>query len=146
MTALPYPTPNRLKLADAIAAGQVRHYPFQAPQTFNQTNGGLVTAKVQLLLDAGLVEVPEPSEHNYSIVRLTPEGMAWVTRARTSKISTEGEGSGSTEDVDAFIERGNAALLEAIDAATDTEANLQAIKNRAEGPGSTSPTGAGGAE
>lgn len=85
-SALPFPTPTRLRLADAIAAGRVRHYPFQRPQTFNDTNGQLVTAKVQLLLAAGLVEVPDPpADYNYSIVRLTPEGMAWVTRARTAQ-------------------------------------------------------------
>jgi hypothetical protein len=88
------PTKTRLKLAEAIAAGKVRHYPFQVPQTFNQTNGGTVTDKVRLLLGAGLVEVPEPPpEYNYSIVRLTPEGEAWSGFKNRVE---EGEGPGST--------------------------------------------------
>lgn len=62
MTALPYPTPHRLKLADAIAAG---------------VTDGIVTARVTELVDSGLVEVA---------VRLTPNGMAWVTRARTASV------------------------------------------------------------
>lgn len=109
--SLPYPTPDRLKLADAIAAGKVRHYPFQEPKTFNDITGGIVTAKVQFLLGAGLVEVPEPpAEYNYAVVRLTPDGMAWVTRARTSKInaggpvSTSPETGPSEEDFAAVIE------------------------------------------
>ena len=90
MSGLPYPTKDRLKLAAAIAAGKVRHYPFQEPKTFNDITGGIVTSKVQLMLSAGLVEVPEPpAEHNYSVVRLTPEGMAWVTRARTAELLDE---------------------------------------------------------
>jgi hypothetical protein len=71
-SALPYPTPTRLRLADAAARGQF---------------GDVITARAAELVAAGLVEVS---------VRLTPDGMAWVTRARTSKISTEGEGPGST--------------------------------------------------
>lgn len=61
MTGLPYPTPHRLKLADALAAGDVT---------------AALTARAVEFLDAGLVEVS---------VRLTPNGMAWVTRARTAE-------------------------------------------------------------
>jgi hypothetical protein len=44
------------------------------------------------LVAAGLAEIPDPPVYTWatytipeSIVRLTPEGMAWVTRARTSE-------------------------------------------------------------
>jgi hypothetical protein len=69
VTAPPYPTPTRLALADAIAAGDVT---------------AAVTARTAELAAAGLVQVD---------VRLTPDGMAWVTRARTRE---QGEGPGST--------------------------------------------------
>lgn len=65
MTALPYPTPTRLVLADAIAAGDVT---------------AAITARTAELAAAGLVEVT---------VRLTPDGMAWVTRARTREPVSE---------------------------------------------------------
>lgn len=59
VTAVPYPTPHRLALADEIARGETI---------------GVITARVAELANYGLVEVS---------VRLTPDGMAWVTRART---------------------------------------------------------------
>lgn len=68
--SLPYPTPTRLALADDIAAGNL------APA---------VTARVAELAAAGLVHVD---------IRLTSEGMAWVTRARTRD---SGPGSTSPE-------------------------------------------------
>jgi hypothetical protein len=70
VTALPYPTPHRLKLADAIAAGDVT---------------AAITARTAELAAAGLVQVD---------VRLTPDGMAWVTRARIRE--NEGFGPVST--------------------------------------------------
>lgn len=60
-SALPYPTPTRLRLADAAARGQI---------------ADVITARAAELVDAGLVRV---------VVELTPDGMAWVTRARTAE-------------------------------------------------------------
>jgi hypothetical protein len=92
---LPYPTPTRLRLADAIAANQVKHYHWVKPWSCDIVRDANVTARVAELVAAGLAEIPDHGEPE-SMVRLTPGGMAWVTRARTSKISTEGEGPGST--------------------------------------------------
>jgi hypothetical protein len=92
VTALPY-TPTRLRLARAIAAGQVEHYPFITPETSDRTTGRLVTANVRLLVGAGLAEIPavDPAgPHNYSVVRLTPAGELWLEAA------TSGAGPGST--------------------------------------------------
>lgn len=131
--SLPYPTKTRLELADAIVARHIRHYHFIVPSTLDTARNREVTARVKEFVAAGLAEYGTPDGddvvRNWSTVRLTTEGMAWVTRARTSDV----------------IERGNAALLEALDEQIDTEANLAAIKNGTEGPVSTSPeTGPGG--
>jgi hypothetical protein len=96
-SALPYPTPTRLRLADAIAANQVKHYHWVKPWSCDIVRDANVTARVAELVAAGLAEIPAAGGNlPESFVRLTPDGMAWVTRARTSKISTEGEGPGST--------------------------------------------------
>lgn len=84
MTGLPYPTPTRLSLADAIAAGQVLHYHWINPWTCDTARDANVTARTAELVAAGLAEIPDPPDDlPESLVRLTPGGMAWVTRART---------------------------------------------------------------
>jgi hypothetical protein len=91
-SALPFPTKTRLRLADAIAAGQVKHYHWEKPWSCDTVRDAAVTARVADLVAAGLAEIPDPPVYPWatytipeSIVRLTPEGMAWVTRARTSE-------------------------------------------------------------
>lgn len=74
------PTPTRLRMARVIAAGEVRHYPFFAPETICQTTGDICTARVRRLVDAGLVALGEATEHNYSIVSLTPAGEEWLAK------------------------------------------------------------------
>jgi hypothetical protein len=114
-------TKTRLKLAQAIAAGKIRHYPFVAPKTFD-SRGRLVTADVRLLEGAGLVDIPEPDEHNYSVVRLSPAGEEWSGfKNRTRKSSVSPAIPASTGEGDQF------GIL-------------------APGPGSTSPPDTGGAE
>jgi hypothetical protein len=85
VTGLPYPTPTRLRLADAIAAGQVKHYHWINPWTCDTARDAAVTSRVAELVAAGLAEIPAPPDDlPESMVRLTPDGMAWVTRARTA--------------------------------------------------------------
>lgn len=83
----PFPTKTRLRLADAIASRHIRHYHFITPQTLDTVRDATVTVRVAELVDAGLAEYGTPDGEdevrNWSTVRLTPEGMAWVTRART---------------------------------------------------------------
>ena len=77
---VPYPTPTRLQLVRDIKAGHVRFYPFSSPwfcRTYDDRN---VSVRVQLLIQAGLVDRGEPQEHNYSIVSLTPAGEEWLTK------------------------------------------------------------------
>jgi hypothetical protein len=81
--SLPYPTPNRLKLVDEITRGEVRWYHFLLPQAINAVTDRTVTSRVAELVKAGLAQIPDGEAGRYSLVRLTPEGMAWVTRART---------------------------------------------------------------
>lgn len=97
-SALPFPTKTRLAFAVDIAARQVRWYNFVEPDAYNTVTGRkCIAALVELVTaDPPLAHVPQCDEGSSSIAELTPEGMAWVTRARTSKISTEGEGPGST--------------------------------------------------
>jgi len=84
VTGLPYPTPTRLRLADAIAANQVKHYHWINPWTCDTARDAAVTSRVAELVRAGLAEIPDPSDDlPESLVQLTPDGMAWVTRART---------------------------------------------------------------
>ncbi len=84
--SLPYPTPTRLLLADAIAAGQVKHYHWITPYTCDVPRDRNVTSRVAELVAAGLAVIPDPpDELPESIVELTTEGMAWVTRARTGE-------------------------------------------------------------
>jgi hypothetical protein len=86
VTGLPYPTPTRLRLADAIAAGQVKHYHWINPWTCDTARNANVSARVAELVAAGLAEIPDPPDDlPESLVRLTPDGMAWVTRARTAQ-------------------------------------------------------------
>lgn len=83
-SALPYPT----------------HYHWINPWTCDTARDANVTARTAELVGAGLAEIPDPPDDlPESMVRLTPEGMAWVTRARTrdAKISTEGPVSTSPE-------------------------------------------------
>jgi hypothetical protein len=102
-TGLPYPTPTRLRLAEAIARGQIHHYPFTKPETYDETTGNLVTARVAEFVAAGLAGIPEPSEHNYATVEhnyatvvLTAAGRAWVERAK-NRDNEAGPGSTSPE-------------------------------------------------
>lgn len=88
-SALPYPTPTRLRLADAIAAGEITHYHFLRPETRNTVTDGLMTMRVAELVAAGLAEIPPGDFFQTSKVRLTPDGMAWVTRARTGEQAGE---------------------------------------------------------
>jgi hypothetical protein len=132
VTALPY-TPTRLRLAKAIAAGEVEHYPFVSPWTWDQTTGRLVTANVRLLVDVGLAEIPavDPAgPHNYSVVRLTPAGEQWLAR-----------GTKDDAEFEAWLAAAGKALNEALAKVIDTEASLARVKSRIEGPGpdSTSP-------
>lgn len=86
MTGLPYPTPTRLRLADAIAAGKVLHYYWRTPVTFDIVTDNQVTARVDELVRAGLATITPPATDTPGepgSVSLTPDGMAWVTRART---------------------------------------------------------------
>lgn len=90
MTGLPYPTPHRLRLADAIAAGQVTHYHWINPWSCDTARNANVSARVAELVAAKLAEIPAPpDEIPESLVRLTPDGMAWVTRARTREPVSE---------------------------------------------------------
>jgi hypothetical protein len=85
-SALPYPTPTRLRLADSIAVGQILHYHWINPWTCDTARDRNVTARVAELVAARLAEIPDPPDDlPESYVRLTPEGMAWVTRARTAE-------------------------------------------------------------
>ncbi len=91
MSGLPYPTRNRLLLADGIAAGEVHGYPgWQRPKVFwrpDQLCEITVTARVKELLatEPPLVEWErEPRDAAEKIaVRLTDEGRAWRHRARS---------------------------------------------------------------
>lgn len=79
-----HPTPTRLRLADAIAGGWVKHFHWIEPWTCDTARDAAVTARVAELVAAGLAEIPDPPDDlPESMVRLTPDGMAWVTRART---------------------------------------------------------------
>lgn len=97
MSALPYPTKHRLRLADAIAANQVKHYHWINPWTCDTARDAAVTSRVAELVAAGLAVIPDPpDELPESLVRLTPEGMAWVTRARTADVKITAGGPVST--------------------------------------------------
>ncbi len=85
----PYPTPTRLRLADAIAAGQVKHYHWVNGWSCDTVRDANVTARVDELVKAGLAEIPPRADLPESIVRLTADGMAWVTRARTREPVSE---------------------------------------------------------
>jgi hypothetical protein len=92
VSALPYPTKHRLSLADAIAAGQVLHYHWINPWTCDTARNANVSARVAELVAAGLAEIPDPPDDlPESLVRLTPDGVAWVTRARTGDAAKAGE-------------------------------------------------------
>lgn len=84
---LPFPTKTRLSLADAIASRHIRHYHFVTPMSLDTVRDVHVTARVAEPVAAGLAEYGTPDGEdqvrNWSTVRLTTEGMAWVTRART---------------------------------------------------------------
>jgi hypothetical protein len=95
VNALPYPTPTRLRLAESIDRGEIRHYPFIQPQTTCQTTGNIVTARVAEFVAAGLAEIPEPTDHDYSLVLLTVVGRAWRERAINREASP---GSTSPKD------------------------------------------------
>ena len=85
-----YPTKTRLLLADAIAANQILHYHWINPWTCDTVREAAVTSRVAELVAAGLAMIPDPPDDlPESHVRLTPEGMAWVTGARTGE--QEGE-------------------------------------------------------
>ncbi len=89
MSDLPYPTPNRLMLADGIAAGEVHGYPgWVKPKVFWRS--GLaercVTARVAELMAtepplAAWDHAPEYATEKVP-VRLTGDGRAWRDRAR----------------------------------------------------------------
>jgi hypothetical protein len=93
VTGLPYPTPTRLRLADAIAANEVKHYHWLSPWSCDIVRDRNVSARVDELVAAGLAEIPPDDGDGWAYVELTDEGRAWINRA---KISTEGEGPGST--------------------------------------------------
>lgn len=95
MSALPYPTPTRLRLADAIAAKEIRHYFWLRPWSRDTARDANVSARVNELVAAGLVEIPQPDGHDtYSIVVLTGAGREWYERAKNG--DKEGEGPVST--------------------------------------------------
>lgn len=82
MTGLPYPTPTRLRLAEAIAAKEIRHYFWLSPWSCDTVRDANVSARVNELVAAGLVEIPQPDGHDtYSIVVLTGAGREWYERA-----------------------------------------------------------------
>lgn len=83
VSGLPYPTPTRLDLANAIVADQVRHYHWERPWTCLLSTDREVTARVAELVRAGLAELGEPAEGlPWSMVALTEAGTAWLHRAR----------------------------------------------------------------
>jgi hypothetical protein len=96
VTALPYPTKTRLALADEIAAGRIRWYNFVSPDAFSTITGRKCTAALDEFVAAvpPLASVPQCDAGSSSIAELTPEGMAWVTRARIRE--NEGFGPVST--------------------------------------------------
>lgn len=87
MSGLPYPTPTRLRLADAIAAGHIRHYHWVNPQSIDTVRDVHVTWRLAELVAAGLAAFGEREDPvlSWSTAVLTPDGMAWVTRARTAE-------------------------------------------------------------
>lgn len=91
MTGLPYPTPTRLKLADAIDSPDptVRVYGYpdweNGPQAYlrDGLNERLVTARVVELIAAGLARWDRDTGGSGGArVVLTDEGRAWRQRAR----------------------------------------------------------------
>lgn len=99
MTGLPYPTPTRLAFADEISHARIRWYNFVRPVAFHAVTGYRVTSALDEFVAAGLASVPACAEGSSSVAELTPEGMAWVTRARTAdtKITAGGPVSTSPE-------------------------------------------------
>ncbi len=85
MSALPYPTPSRLRFADQISLARVRWYNFVQPVAFHAVTGYRVTAALDEFVAAGLAFVPDCPEGESRVAELTPDGMAWVTRARTEE-------------------------------------------------------------
>lgn len=90
MSLLPYPTPTRLRLAESIIAGHIRHYHFTIPETRDEATDSLVTARIQPLVAAGLVDLGAPQyEGGNSRVWLTPAGAEWYARGTAGSTSPE---------------------------------------------------------
>lgn len=83
--SLPHPSKTRLAFADQIAAGRVRWHNFVTPDAYNQITGRKCIAALDEFLTAvpPLASVPECEAGSSAVAELTPDGMAWVTRART---------------------------------------------------------------
>lgn len=80
-----YPTPTRLKLADAIDRGEVKGYNHLAGPEFRHVTGltdRKVTADVDELLRAELARWDTPPPGDYAPVRLTDAGQAWQAAAQ----------------------------------------------------------------
>ncbi len=80
----PYPTKTRLAFADDIAAGRIRWYNHDEPVAHHVITGFKVTSALVDFVAADLAHVPECPHGHSSLAELTPDGMAWVTRARTA--------------------------------------------------------------
>jgi hypothetical protein len=102
--SLPHPTKTRLAFADEIAAGRIRWYNFVRPVAFHAVTGYRVTAALDEFVAAGLASVPACAEGSSSVAELTPDGMAWVTRARIAANEGFGPVSTSPETVPAPAE------------------------------------------
>jgi hypothetical protein len=96
VTGLPYPTPTRLRLAEAIREGDVRHYHWEKPWTCDIPRDRNVTARVAEFVAAGLASLGEPTSAvraggTYSAVTMTELGDDWYLRAMRGPGSTSPE-------------------------------------------------------
>jgi hypothetical protein len=82
-SAPPHPSKTRLGFADEVAARRIRWYNHEPPVAHHTITGRKHTSDLDELVRAELAFVPPCPPGHSSIAELTPDGMAWVTRART---------------------------------------------------------------
>lgn len=79
-----HPSKTRLAFADEVVARRIRWYNHEPPVAHHTMTGRKHTSDLDELVRAELAFVPACEPGLSSIAELTPEGMAWVTRARTA--------------------------------------------------------------
>lgn len=124
MSAPLYPTPTRLKAFGEVQRAEIRWHHFVTPEARNIVTDRVRTAVLREMSAAGIVDIGSAEPGNYSVPTATEFGHVWAAGG---------------DELDAWLARANAALVDDIAAQIDSGAMLQAIKDAGAGPDSTSP-------